>query len=301
MASHSLTSLLTLSIALCALPALAQPKAAPPAQDALQEHFLAEHEIGRRFSLDPAQLPAPKSSPIVTNRALTLPAEGHVPQVPAGFKATLFASGLVNPRRLLGLPNGDVLVAEQSAGYLTLLREEGDGQAKWINRHVEDLNRPYGLAWQNDHVLVADQDAIWRVPHTLGAMRAGRARPAQRADQVPTEDRKPSPGAYGAEILTPKGVFGVPIGHQNRHLAVDPKTGALFVGVGSSGNLGVEPEPKATIQRFEADGGHQTTYASGMRNPTALAFHPQTGELWAVVQERDGLGDNLPSDYLIRA
>ena len=101
-------------------------------------------------------------------------------------------------------------------------------------------------------------------------------------------------------LLTQKGVFGVPIGHQNRPLAVDPKTGALFVGVGSSGNLGVEPEPKATIQRFDADGGNQKTYASGVRNPTGLAFHPQTGDLWAVVQERDGLGDNLPSDYLIR-
>jgi glucose/arabinose dehydrogenase len=299
MASRSLTSLLTLSLALCALPALAQPKAAP-AQDALKENFIAEHEIGRRFSIDPAQLPAPKSSPIVTNRSLTLPSEGHVPQVPAGFSATLFASGLANPRRLLVLPNGDVLVAEQSAGYLTLLRDEGDGTATWITRHVEDLNRPYGLAWRNDHVLVADQDAIWRVPHVLGAVRAGRPTPPQRAEQVPPEDRKPSPGAYGAELLTTKGVFGVPTGHQNRHLAVDPKTGALFVGVGSSGNLGVEPEPKATIQRFEADGGNQKTYASGVRNPTSLAFHPQTGDLWAVVQERDGLGDNLPSDYLIR-
>ena len=153
------------------------------------------------------------------------------------------------------LPNGDVLVAEQSAGYLTLLREEGDGTATWITRHVEDLHRPYGLAWRNDHVLVADQDAIWRVPHTLGAVRAGRPTPPQRAEQVPPEDRKPSPGAYGAALLTQKGVFGVPTGHQNRPLAVDPKTGALFVGVGSSGNLGVEPEPKATIQRFDADGG----------------------------------------------
>ena len=300
MASYSLTSLLTLSIALCALPALAQPHAAPPAPDALKENFLAEHELGRRFSFDPAQLPAPKSSPIVTNRSLTLPLEGHAPQVPPGFKATLFASGLANPRRLLVLPNGDVLVAEQSAGYLTLLREGDDGTATWIDRHVEDLNRPYGLAWRNDHVLVADQDGIWRVPHTLGAVRAGRFTPAQRAEQVPPEDRKPSPGAYGAELLTKKGVFGVPTGHSNRHLAVDPKTGALFVGVGSSGNLGVEPEPKATIQRFDADGGNQKTYAAGMRNPTALAFHPQTGDLWAVVQERDGLGDTLPSDYLIR-
>src|SRR5262249_7796624 len=103
MASHSLTSLIMLSIALWALPVLAQHQAAPPARDALKENFIAEHEPGRRFSTAPPQLPAPKPSPIVTNRPLTLPPEGQIPQVPAGFKATLFASGLANPRRLLVL------------------------------------------------------------------------------------------------------------------------------------------------------------------------------------------------------
>jgi len=220
--------------------------------------------------------------------------------VPPGFAATPFATGLVNPRRLLVLANGDILVAEQSAGYITLLRDDGTGHAKWIDRHVEDLNRPYGLAWQGDRMLVADQDGIWQVPHVVGALRPGRPVPAQRADQLPPEERTAVPGAYGAELVTKRGVFGIVQGHQNRDLAIDPKTGAMFVGVGSSGNLGVEPEPKATIQRFDADGSNQTTYASGMRNPTALAFHPDTGELWALVQERDGLGDNLPSDYLAR-
>jgi glucose/arabinose dehydrogenase len=274
--------------------------AAATAGDPLAQNFLAEHEIGRRFHFDPADLPAPKSGPIVTNRSLTLRYGGQTLQVPQGFVATPFATGLVNPRRLLVLANGDVLVAEQSAGYLTLLRDDGGGHARWIDRHVEDLNKPYGLAWQGDHLLVADQDGIWKVPHVPGALRPGRGAPAQRADQLPPEQRKPVPGAYGAELITKKGVFGIVQGHQNRHLAIDPKTGALFVGVGSSGNLGVEPEPKATIQRFDADGSNQMTYASGTRNATALAFHPDTGELWALVQERDGLGDNLPSDYLIR-
>ena len=93
MASHLLTALLTLALVFCALPALAQPPAAPLTPDALKDNFLAEHEIGRRFSIDPAQLPAPKSSPIVTNRPLTLPVEGHVPQVPPGFQATLSPPG----------------------------------------------------------------------------------------------------------------------------------------------------------------------------------------------------------------
>src|SRR5438445_1062372 len=263
------------------LPSIGAEKAAAPqdksAADPGAQNFAVEHEIGRRFHIEPNDLPAPKTGPIVTNRVLIVPYSGQVPAVPPGFTATVFASGLVNPRRLLVLPNGDVLVAEQSAGYLTLLRDDGEGRAKWISRHVEDLNRPYGLAWRDNFVLVADQDGIWRVPHNVGALRAGRPVPPQKASELPADQRKPMPGAYGAEMLTKKGVFGITVGHQNRHLAIDPKTGALYIGVGSSGNLGVEPEPKATIQRFDSDGSNQTTVASGTRNPTALAFHPQTG------------------------
>src|SRR5579884_1560716 len=162
--------------------------------DRLKQNFLAEHEIGRRFHFSPDNLPPPKSGPIVTDRPLTIPFNGQTLQVPPGFTATLYISGLTNPRRLLVLPNGDVLVAEQSAGHLTLLRDDGSGHAKWIERHVEDLNKPYGLAWQDGAVLVADQDGIWRVPHVLGALRAGRPE-QQRAADVPPEERKPAPGA----------------------------------------------------------------------------------------------------------
>ncbi|MGA9082895.1 MAG: hypothetical protein WB390_10595, partial [Pseudolabrys sp.] len=178
----------------------------------LTQNFLAQHEIGRRFQIDPGDLPAPKAGPIVTNRSLIVPYSGQVPEVPPGFTATPFVTGLVNPRRLLVLPNGDVLVVEQSAGYLTLLRDDGSGHATWIDRHVEDLNKPYGLAWQNDHVLVADQDGIWSVPHIIGALRAGRSE-TKRVDQVPPSERKPVAGAYGAQMITKKGVFGIVQGH----------------------------------------------------------------------------------------
>jgi len=297
-----------ITIAICVGPLASAQTAAPSsaakieaagADDALAQNFKTEHEIGRRFHFDPADLPAPKTGPVATSRSLTLPYNGQTLQVPPGFVATLFAKGLANPRRLLVLANGDVLVAEQSAGYQTLLRDDGEGHAKWISRHVEDLNKPYGLAWQGDNLLVADQDGIWRVPHITGALRAGRGQ-SQRVGEVPPDQRKPVPGAYGAEMMTKKGVFGIVQGHQNRHLAIDPKTGSLFVGVGSASNIGVEPEPKATIQRFDANGSNQMTYASGTRNPTAFAFHPETGDLWALVQERDGLGDRLPPDYMIR-
>jgi glucose/arabinose dehydrogenase len=298
----SLAAWLTAATALVAAGAIAQtqqlsaltPTVTDPAQ-------LPDQEIGRRFSVRPEDLPKPHDGPIVASRSLTVPYAGQAPRVPQGFTATPFATGLVHPRRLLVLPNGDVIVAEQKAGYLTLLRDhDGDGKADWIERHAEGFNGPYGLAWRDGDVLVADQDGIWKVPHRVGALRPGRSS-EQKAADVPPDQRKPTPRMVGEDMITRKGVFGIVQGHANRHLAIDPRSGAMFVGVGSSGNIGVEPEVKATIQRFEADGSGQTTYVSGTRNPTALAFHPDTGELYAVVQERDGLGDRLVPDYLIRA
>ena len=135
-ASRLVVAVATLASLACIANAAERQAALP--NDPLKENFLAQHEIGRRFQVTPADLPAPKTGPIVTNRSLTVPYQGQSLQVPAGFTATPWATGLTNPRRLLVLPNGDVIVAEQSAGYLTLLRDEGDGHAKWINRHVED-------------------------------------------------------------------------------------------------------------------------------------------------------------------
>jgi glucose/arabinose dehydrogenase len=259
-----------------------------------------DQELGRRFLIKAENLPPPKTGPVAASRSLVMPYAGQAPRVMDGFTATPFITGLEHPRRLLVLPNNDVIVAEQKTGYLTLLRDEdGDGRADYIQRYADDFKAPYGLAYRDGFVLVADQEGIWRVPHVGGAVRAGRPDQPKIAD-VPPEQRKPVLAAYGQELITQRGVFGVVAGHQNRHLALDPKTGAMFVGVGSAGNIGVEPEVKASIQRFEADGSSQTTFASGMRNPTTLAFHPTTGELYAGVQERDGLGDNLPPDYLTR-
>jgi glucose/arabinose dehydrogenase len=290
----------TMATALAVVVAIAQIQQAfttPIVADATQ---LPNQKIGRHFSVKPEDLPPTYSGLIVASRSLTIPYAGQVPRVPQGFTVTPFATGLAHPRRLLVLPNGDVIVAEQRVGYLTLLRDpDGDGKADRIERYAEGFNGPYGLAWRDGHVLVADQDGIWKVPHREGALRPGRAS-EQKAADISSEQRTPTPHVVGEDMITKKGVFGIAQGHANRHLAIDPKDGALFVGVGSSGNIGVEPEVKATIQRFEADGSGQSTYASGMRNPTSLAFQPDTGDLYAVVQERDWLGDRLVPDYLTK-
>ena len=280
--------------------ASAQQDSSPPQAAPTDPASNPDQALGKRFQFKAENLPPPKSDPIAASRSLVIPYAGQTPRVMEGFTATAFITGLEHPRRLLVLPNNDVIVAEQRTGHLTLLRDQdGDGKADFIERYADDFKGPYGLAYRDGFVLVADQEGIWRVPHVTGALRAGRPDQPKISD-VPPDQRKSVPAAYGQELITQRGVFGVIAGHQNRHLALDPKTGALFVGVGSSGNIGVEPEVKASIQRFEPDGSGQTTFASGMRNPTTLAFHPTTGELYAGVQERDGLGDNLPPDYFTR-
>jgi len=69
----------------------------------------------------------------------------------------------------------------------------------------------------------------------------------------------------------------------------------LYVSVGSQSNVDEEPLPRASVQVMNLDGSNQQTFASGLRNNRA--FHPITGELYATVNERDKLGDDLVPDY----
>src|SRR6266566_2667399 len=95
-----------------------------------------DQELGRRFLIKAENLPPPKSGPVAASRSLVIPYAGQAPRVMDGFTATPFITGLEHPRRLLVLPNNDVIDAEQKAGYLTLLRDEdGDGRADYIQRY----------------------------------------------------------------------------------------------------------------------------------------------------------------------
>lgn len=235
---------------------------------------------GKRFEIRAEDLPPPYVDGPASNSSSAVARGSHEPLVPHGFVVSLFADGLEDARKLLVLDNGDVLLAEQDAGYVTLLRDaDGDGKAETVKRFADGFAEPFGLAVvpggeHKGDILVADTRAVWRVP--------------VKADHEGGE----------AVAVTAEGVFGPPQGHSTRSLVVDPKDGAMYVGVGSMGNIDEEPEPKATIQRFDADGTNQTTFASGMRNPIGVHLHPTTGKLWTTVQERDGLGNDLVPDYL---
>ncbi|CAA7617310.1 sorbosone dehydrogenase family protein [Magnetospirillum sp. UT-4] len=239
----------------------------------------ADPAPGTRFRVDPAALPAPHATPSAANPADIVPRPpGAALRVPAGWRASLFAEGLDHPRNLMVLPDGAVLVAEQHADKLTRLEDaDGDGRAERRDTFATGLAGPFGLALHDGAVWVADTKAVWRMAWRPGLTRAeGRTR------------------------VTPEGALGDDRGHSTRSLAIAPDGRRLYVGIGSRGNVGVEAEPRATVREFAPDGSGGRTFAAGLRNPVGIAFRPGSAELWTVVNERDGLGDELVPDYLTR-
>ena len=86
--------------------------------------------------------------------------------------------------------------------------------------------------------------------------------------------------------------------HWTRSLAFSPDGKELFVSVGSRTNVSIESDPRrAAILVAELDGKNMRTYASGLRNAVGMAFNPESRDLWATVNERDDLGEDVPSDF----
>jgi glucose/arabinose dehydrogenase len=134
-----ITTLTVQSSAVLFAPALAQ-RSQPPAATTVTAAFdpatLPEQKVGEKITVKTEDLPPPKTGPVVSSRSMVVPLSDQKLRVPDGFAVTAFATGLEHPRRLLVLPNGDVILAEQSKGHLTLLRDEdGDGKADWIQRY----------------------------------------------------------------------------------------------------------------------------------------------------------------------
>lgn len=233
---------------------------------------------GQHFEIVAADLPPPPGpgQRYLDNAPRKVPRGDAVPLVPPGFTVTLFVDNLPHPRRIAVLPDGMVLIVQQGTGQVIGLRDDdGDGVAEAGTLFAQGFNQPFGIALEaSGDLLLADADAVWRIPLATG-------------------------GEIG-RVVAP-GAFGAPMGHITRALAIDPATGALLVAVGSMSNLNAgEPPVKATIQRFAADGTGQETFALGLRNATGLAVQPSTGDLYAVVMERDTMGDDLVPDFFTR-
>ncbi|ENB9665676.1 MULTISPECIES: PQQ-dependent sugar dehydrogenase [Pseudomonas] len=228
------------------------------------------------------------------------------PTVPEGFSVTAIATDLKIPRQSLVLPNGDILVAEGRGGSaaklkpkdviasqikakgntqvkggnrLTLLRDaDGDGTYEVQTVFAENLNAPYGLAFADGKLYVANQDALVRFDYKEGQTQA-EGSPTKVTD-LPAEINH----------------------HWTKALTISPDGRYLYVGIGSNSNIterGLEVEiDRAMVWQVDAETGAHRPYATGLRNPTALTIQPQTGQLWTVVNERDELGPDLVPDYL---
>jgi glucose/arabinose dehydrogenase len=243
---------------------------------------------GVRRKLVVKDLPEPYATTSVKNHPdETDPPEGALPAVPAGFTVARFASDLSAPRMLRTAPNGDVFVAESKSDHIRVLRDaDGDGRAELSQVFADDLDQPFGIAFyppgpEPTHVYIANTDSVVRYAYKSGATKASGAKQT-------IVRNIPSGGQLEGG------------GHWTRDIVFSKDASKLFVSVGSkSNNEDNEKEARrARIFEYSVDGKNERVYAYGIRNPVGLAIHPHTGQLWASVNERDELGDQLVPDYV---
>jgi glucose/arabinose dehydrogenase len=243
---------------------------------------------GVRRRLTPADLPRAYATPSVDNgpRKVARPADAW-PQVPPGFKVDEFATGLNNPRVVITAPNGDLFVAESQPGRIRLLRDaDGDGKPESNTLFAEGLSMPFGLAFyppgpEPKYLYVGNTDSVVRFAYRNGDTRASGA-PEMIVPDIPGGGRLRGGG------------------HWTRDIAFSKDGKRLFVSVGSLSNVSEGPseDRRASILQYNPDGSGYKLFAWGIRNPVGLAVHPETGQLWTSVNERDELGDHLVPDYV---
>jgi len=232
---------------------------------------------------------------------------GETPTASAGLKVEALATGLEHPRTLYTLPNGDILVVETNSpgtepfrpkdfiagkvkaragagakggNRITLLRDaNGDGQPELRTVFVDHLYSPYGIVLVGDTLYVADTDAIIAFNYAPGMTQIT------------------SPGVKLADL--PAGRLDH---HWTKSMTASADGSKLYVGVGSNSNItenGMDVEAgRAAIYEVDRLTGAKRIFASGTRNPTGVAFEPETQQLFAVVNERDEIGPDLVPDYL---
>jgi hypothetical protein len=259
---------------------------------------------GVRRHIRPTDLPSPGASASSTSRVVPPPA-GAALKAPPGFKAELFARGLSNPRQIRVAPNGDVFLAESGAGRIRVLRPDAAGSAPAENAvFAANLDYPFGIAFyppgdNPEWVYVGETNSVVRFPYRNGDLKA----------------RGP------AETIVPSLPTG---GHATRDVVFSPDGTRMFVSVGSLSNVsqgggrlgdlalrqweaergvgatwGNETD-RAAVLVFDPMGRNRRIFANGVRNCVGMEIHPETRELWCATNERDGLGDDLPPDYVTR-
>ena len=219
---------------------------------------------------DKAKLPAPFHTPSSTNGPkVVLRPEGSKLIVPTGFTIEEFAGDFKRPRMMLLGPSKELLVTDSVADGGVFVLNGKDRKAL-----ITGLDRPFGIAWWKDYLYVGEPTSVKRYKYDKKTMTAGK----------------------GEEVVNMTG-FGK--GHNSRALLFDRKGEKLYVTIGSESNVSMGEDPmRATISRYNPDGSGKEMIATGTRNPTSIHWYPGTNRLFAAVQERDALGDDLVPDYL---
>ena len=229
-----------------------------------------------------SDLPEPYATESATNGPKIVPRpENAWPKALPGFKVELYASGLTNPRIMRTAPNGDIFLAETSAGDIKVFRGiTAEHNPVQVQLFATGLNTPFGIAFyppgtNPQWMYVANMDSVVRFPYRNGDMTSSGP---------------------------PQHLFDLPSGghHRSRDIVFSPDGRKLFVSVGSEQNVSDAPAEKHRADILEAnpDGSELRVYAYGIRNAVGIAINPTTGELWCSTNERDGLGNDLVPDYI---
>lgn len=278
-AGRAVLPVVLLALGLAPAAGATPPPATPPFTD------YRDAAPGARHRITVADLPAPYATRSSGNSPHLVPRPaGVLPRAPEGFAVTPFATGLDRPRVLRVAPNGDVFLAETGAGRIRVYRGRGaDGGPQRSAVFAQDLVSPYGIAFyppgpDPQWVYVGATNEVVRFAYSSGAMQA--AGPAQHIADLPGGG-----------------------GHWTRDLRFSADGRTLFVAVGSASNVddpdtSADEQGRARILAMDPDGANRRDFATGLRNPSGLAIDPQDGQLWTVVNERDGLGDDLVPDYV---
>ena len=220
-------------------------------------------------------LPEPFHSPSAQNRPQVVEAPDDAKlTAPEGFKVEEYLTGdFMRPRFMLLGPNDELVFSDSGA------RNEPNG-AVYVSQEgntkklIENLDRPYGLAFHEEWLYVAEPTSVKRYVYDAEAMTAG----------------------DGEEIISFEGMGR---GHWTRSLLFDKNHTKLYVSVGSGSNIDLGEDPmRAALHRYNPDGTGHEVVATGLRNIIGLEWYPESEEIWAAVQERDGLGDDLANDFL---
>src|SRR5688572_27659232 len=244
---------------------------------------------GVRRQLTVNDLPEPNSTESARNQPKQVKRpEGALPKVPAGFTVREFASNLNNPRVIVTAPNGDFFIAESKADRVRVLRDaDNDGKPELNEVFIDGLNQPFGIAFyppgaEPKFIYIANTDSVVRMPY-----RGGQTKVEGKPEKLIE--------LSGGGVLTGGG-------HWTRDIVFSGDGKKLFVSIGSKSNVSDDEAEKdrARILEYDPEGKNGRVFATGIRNPVGLAIHPATSELWASVNERDELGDDLVPDYVTR-